>query len=260
MADSFFDTLGKHLFIWSGWVFTVGGAVGSFVLGQANAWIGWLAICTGVLALTGHAFALHRRCRELEEATEKQTARLQEAERKLNEVPLDLVNRIRELIAPQSAADVAAQLAAHADFVVRVQQFIAATSGDIHLRTFIKRDDRLFAIAKVATAALVHLRDDDAFVLVRSAEGLRTDCALMVVHQKPDPAHGVVYFRLVEILSDEVRALEKLAAEREVTGLTGYTLRPACDHGWYGPLESATISDAIKRLAEGLERERGAGT
>ena len=47
MADRFSDTLGKQLFVWSGWVFTVGGTIGSFVLGQANAWIGWLAVLDG---------------------------------------------------------------------------------------------------------------------------------------------------------------------------------------------------------------------
>jgi hypothetical protein len=158
MAGRFSDALGKQIFVWSGWVFTVFGAVGSFVLGQANAWIGWLVVGTGVLALTAHAFALHRRCRELEEANAKQSEYLREAERKLNEVPLDLVNRIRELVTPQTLSDVAGQLAAHADYVLRVRQFMTAVAGDIHLRTFFKRDDKLFAIAKVAEVALTHLR------------------------------------------------------------------------------------------------------
>ena len=260
MADRFWDGFGKQLIFWAAWVFTVGGAIGSFVLGQAYAWIGWLAVLAGVLALSGHAYSLHRRCRELELGNDALTGQLRDAERKLNEVPLDLVNRIQQLVTPQSVTDVAGRLAVHADYVLRVRQFMAAVTGDIHLRTFSKRDDNLFAIAKVAEAALAHLRESDVFMLVRSAEGLRTDCAKMVVHQRPDPAHGVVIFRLVELLSDEVRALERLAAVREITGLTGYTLRPVCDSGWYGAVESATIPEAIKRLAEGLERERGAST
>ncbi len=260
MADRFWDGFGKQLIFWAAWVFTVGGAIGSFVLGQAYAWIGWLAVLTGVLALTGHTYSLHRRCRELAVGNDALTGQLRDAERKLNEVPLDLVNRIQQLVTPQSVTDVAARLAAHADYVIRIRQFMAAVTGDIHIRTFLKRDDKLFAIAKVAGAALTYLREEDAFILVRSAEGLRTDCARLIVHQRPDPAHGVVHFQLVELLSDEVRALERLATAREISGLTGYTLRPVCDPGWYGTLESATIPEAIKRLADGLERERGAST
>jgi hypothetical protein len=94
------------------------------------------------------------------------------------------------------------------------------------------------------------------FILVRSAEGLDTNCALMVVRQTPDPAHGSVHFRLVELLSEEARAIEHLATAGGASGLMGYTLRPVCDTGWYGEIESATIPEAITRLAQGLERER----
>jgi hypothetical protein len=153
MADRLYDALGKQLFVWSGWVFTVGGAIGSFVLGQANAWIGWLAILTGFLALTGHAFALHRRCRELEEGAAIRAEQLREAERKLNEVPLDLVGRIRELVTPQSVTDVAVRLALHADYVLRMKQFVGA-AGDIQLRTFVSRDKAIFAVAKIADKAV----------------------------------------------------------------------------------------------------------
>jgi hypothetical protein len=78
----------------------------------------------------------------------------------------------------------------------------------------------------------------------------------MVVHQTPDPAHGSVYFRLVESLSEQARAIEHLATAGGASGLMGYTLRPRCDIAWYGAVESATIPEAIQRLAEGLERER----
>ena len=255
MADRFWEVLGKQLFVWSGWVFTVGGAIGSFVLGDAYAWIGWLAVLAGVLALTGHSYSLHRRCRELQVGNDDLTVRLREAERKLNEVPLDLVNRIRELITPQSLNDVAARLAAHGDYVLRMRRFVLV-SGDIHLRTFVKRDKAIFAVAKIAATALAHLREKDVFILVRNADGLQTDCALIVVHQTPDPAHGTVHFRLVELFSEEARANEHLATAGGASGLMGYSLRPVCDPGWYGTLESATIPEAIKQLAEGIERER----
>lgn len=255
MAEQVSSSFGRQFFTWSGWVFTVGGAIGSFVLGQANAWIGWLFVLTGLLALTGQTIALSRRCRELDETNTKQTEQLREAERKLNEVPLDLVNRIRELVAPQSAMDFATRLATHADYVIRMVRFANAT-GEIHLRTFLARDKVIFAIAKVTEAALQHLREKDVFLLVRSVDGLNTTCAILIVHQTPDPTHGSVHLRLVEHLSEEARAIEHLATTGGASGLMGYTLRPACDTGWYGGLESATIPEVIRRLAEGLERER----
>ena len=110
MADRFSDAIGKHLLVWSGWVFTVGGAVGSFVLGQANAWIGWLAALTGILALTGHSYALHRRSRELEDRNAKLADQLRDAERKLNDVPLGRKSH-SELVTPQTLTGVAARLA-----------------------------------------------------------------------------------------------------------------------------------------------------
>ena len=82
----------------------------------------------------------------------------------------------------------------------------------------------------------------------------------MVVHQTPDPAHGTVHFRLVELFSEEARAIEQLATAGGASGLMGYTLRPVCNAGWYETLESATIPEAITRLAQGLERERRANT
>ncbi len=255
MPDRFLEILGRQLFVWSGWVFTVGGAAGGFVLGEGYSWIGWLAVLTGLLALTGHSYSTHRRCRDLEAENARATVQLREAERKLNEVPLDILNRIRELVKPQSLAEAAAQLAAHADYVLRMRRFVAA-AGDVHLRTFSQRDGVVFATAKIPTEALSPLREKDVFILVRTADGLRTDCAVMAVHQTPDPAHGVVHFRLTQLLSDDVRAIETLAAAREVTGLTGYTLRPVCDAGWYAALDSTTIPEAITRLAEGLDRER----
>jgi hypothetical protein len=258
MKDRFFDVLGKQLFAWSGWVFTVGGAVGSFVLGQAYAWIGWLSVLAGVLALTGHSFSTHRRCRELEVQNARLADEVREAERKLNEVPLDLVSRIQELVTPRSLTELAAQLATHADYVLRIQRFTAALAGaDVHPRTFVRRDGALYAVAKVPDAALSHPRERDVFVLVRAADGLRTDCALIVVHQPPD--QGLVHFRVAQLLSDDARALEQLAATREVAGLTGYTVRPWGDPGWYAALASATIPEVIVRVAEGLERDRRTG-
>ena len=225
MADTFVEALGKRLFIWSGWIFTIFGAAGSFVLGQATAWIGWLVLATGVVAITAHTLACHRLRRELEQEKANLAAQLREAERKLNEVPLDLVNRIHELVAPRSVTDIAARLAAHADTVIRMSQFAASVTGAIQLRTFTMRDNCLYAIAKVAEKVMSHLREEDVFILVHAAEGLRTDCAIMIVHQRPDPKHGVVYLRVMKALSDDVRTLEQLTATRNVSGLTGYTLR-----------------------------------
>ena len=259
MADRYSDVLGKQLFVWSGWVFKVGGAIGSFVLGQGFAWIGWLAVLTGVFALTAHSYAMHRRCGELEKANTRRDEQLREAERKLNEIPLDLVTRIQEIIAPQSITAIAVQLATHADYVLRMRQFMAV-DREIHLRTFTARDKVIFAVAKIAETAFRYLREKDLFVLLRSAEGLQTECALMVVHQTPDPTHGTIHFRLVNLITEEARAIEHLATAGGASGLMGYTLRPVCDTGWYSQIESATIPEAIKRFGEGLERERSART
>lgn len=256
MGDGYLAVMGRQLFIWAGWVFTVGGAAGSFALGGNYAWIGWLALFTGVLALTGHSYSLHERCRRLEGMNGDLMRQKQEADQKLNEVSLDLLNRIRELVTPRSLADIASQLATHADYVLRIRKFVAALKGEIHLRTFRKRDNSIYAVAKIEDPAISHLRENDVFVLVRSSEGLRTDCALMVVHQTPDADRDVVHFRLLQLISDDARALEQLTTAREVTGLTGYTLRPACDPGWYDSLESVTIPNAIAILVEGLERDR----
>ncbi len=258
MGEGYLAVMGRQLFVWAGWVFTVGGAIGSFALGGNYAWIGWLVVFVGVLALTGHSYSVHQRCRQLEAENGNLTRQKQEADQKLNEVPLDLLNRIREFVTPRSLSDVASELAAHADYVLRIQKFMAALEGEIHLRTFRKRDNAIYALAKIEESAVVHLRENDVFVLVRSSEGLRTDCALMVVHQTPDASRDVVHFRLLDLLSDDARALEQMTTAREVTGLTGYTLRPSCDAGWYDSLETSTIPEAIERLARGLERERRA--
>jgi hypothetical protein len=256
MAEGFWSVMGRQLFVWAGWVFTVGGAIVSLSFGEGSAWIGYLVIAAGLLALTGHAYATHCRCRELEARNGRLAEQLRDADRKLNEIPLAILTRIQELVVSQSLTDTVNRLAAHADFVVRMRQFAAAVTGDIHLRTFVRRDGSLYATAKIGRSAISHLRQQDAFVLVRSSDALRTDCALMVVHQIPDAEGEVVHFRLVELFSDEARALDQHATVRDVSGLTGYTPRPACDTGWYATLESATISEAILRLAQGLERER----
>lgn len=258
MGDGFATVLGRQFLVWSGWVFTVGGAIGSFVLGGGYSWIGWLLVLTGLLALTGHSHASHQGMKVARAERDQAVEQTREAERRLSDVSVDVLNRIRALVTPLPLTEVAARLAAHADYVIRAVRFVAA-AGEVHLRTFVHRGDVLHAAARIPGAALAHLREKDPFVLVRSSEGLRTDCALIVVHQTPDPTHEVAYFRVVQALSDDTRALEQLAAVREVSGLTGYTLRPACDPGWYAALESATIPEAIIRIAQGLERERGAG-
>ena len=98
MSESLIAALGKQLYVWSGWVFTVGGAIGSFVLGQAFAWIGWLFVAVGLLSITSHAFALHRRMRELESANRKLSEQAAQAESRLNAVPIAVIKQLMSIV------------------------------------------------------------------------------------------------------------------------------------------------------------------
>src|SRR5439155_13699462 len=102
MGERFSSLLGRQLFVWSGWVFTVGGAVGSFVQGHGYAWIGWLVVLTVLRALTGHSYVIYQQLQTTRAEHDRLAGQLRDAERKLNEIPLDLLNRIRELVTPQS--------------------------------------------------------------------------------------------------------------------------------------------------------------
>ncbi len=94
MTERFSEALSKQFFVWSGWVFTVGGAIGSFILGQALAWIGWLFVAVGLLAITSHAFVLHRRLREFEKANRGLTDQAAQAEQRMNTVPIALLEQL----------------------------------------------------------------------------------------------------------------------------------------------------------------------
>ena len=176
MADGFVGGLYQHLLFWSGWVFTVGGAVASLWVGREYGWIGTLFAFVGLLALTGFAYQKHRQLRdaELRHRAEKDRldtdiraarAQAEQADRKLNQIPADILLRLEQVIRTHSFAELAGLLGDHAEYVERMLSLAQLMAKPIPLRTFAKRAGALYVEAKLSADALQYLRQDDPFLL-----------------------------------------------------------------------------------------------
>lgn len=269
MAERFTEALGKQLFIWSGWVFTVGGAIGSFVLGQGYAWIGWLTVAVGLLAVTGHAIAMHRRVHELgdehkkrvdelEEANRKLTEQAAEAERRLNAVPMAVLERLARLASASTTAEVMEAVIGHLRRVERIRRFTQLDARPLNPRTFAYEDGRLYAIARLTPperAAMLEI--GDSFQLVRrGANGVAVECARLRVHQPPSA--GTVIFEVIDPTGGEMTALGRLAeSSREVAGITNYFVQPTTHADGYPVFDPDVVAEVIRRVFQELRTPGG---
>jgi hypothetical protein len=210
-SEGYLQLLGKQMIVWSGWVFTVGGAIASLWIGNEFRWIGGLFLLTGILAVTGHSYAVYREVQTVRGERDRLVEELRVAERKLNEVPLTMLAELQAFIAAQSLGEMAARLIDHADYVFRMRQFEAGLNRRIELRSFVRQGGLFFAVAKVPPQALALLHREDRFILVRDVDGLKTDAALLEVNQRPDSNGETLHLRVIRELSEEITHLEALA-------------------------------------------------
>lgn len=269
MPEGFLTGLHRNWFVWSGWLFTVGGTLFGFLAGGAYVWIGALVALAGLSAVTAFAYQLHRELREAENRhtaalnrleSELRTARerTEQAERKLHEVPADILLRLQDFFAANSFHQWVNYLLRHAEYVERMVRFTEQTATrPPSLRAFVSQSGSLYAVARIEEAAIRSLKDGDPFILThKDAKGLFTDSARLVVHQRNE-ADGAVWFRVDAFLSDEMEHLGALAAKKDVAGLTGYSIRPACGVQNFASVNLANASEIVRALAEEIAQSRG---
>lgn len=113
MPEGFLTGLHRNWFVWSGWLFTIGGTLFGFLAGGAYAWMGASVALAGLLAVTAFAYQLHGELREaesrhtialngLESELRAARDRTEQAERKLQEVPADILLRLQDFFAANS--------------------------------------------------------------------------------------------------------------------------------------------------------------
>ena len=257
MSERFTEALGKQFLFWSGWVFTVGGAIGSFVLGQASAWIGWLTVLVGMLAVSSHAFALHRQMRELESANRKLSEQAAQAESRLNAVPIAVIEQLMNIVSRGVSTRIVEAITQKLLQVERLRKFLKPDSKPLNPRTFTIEAGQLYALAKVTPleqAAL--LVEGDTFALVRKgSQGIGVKCARLRVHQLPE--RGTIVFEVFEPTGGEMTALTQLAKEREVAGITGYYIESEIDVSKYPEVDVGIVNLVISRAL--LELDNGIG-
>ncbi len=269
MTEGFGEGLRGHLFHSFSLVFTIGGTIVSLIIVREYWWISLLFVAASYVALGTFAYRRHR---ELDQAqaehrreqdrlrAERQEAvqRAQEAERKLNEVPANILAELQRIIGAHSFKELAGMLVRQADFVERMTSFTRASPKPISLRTFTKQGGGLYALAKVEAEAAAHVRIGDSFLLIRrAANGLETTSARLLVHQLPEPGKDVLMFRIVDYLSDELGHIDRLAQGGDVEGMKGYRVRVACDVARYGRLDMHNLAETIEGLANEIGQFRG---
>ncbi len=262
--EGFLTGLHRSWFAWSGWLFTVAGTVFSLVAGGAYAWVGALVAAAGLVALTALAYQRHQELRQAEgrHATEVgrlegelQTARsrAEQAERKLNEGPADILQRLQATIQRHAFAEVAEGLARHAEYVQRMAALTQVVTRPVVLRTFAKRAGGLYVEGRLSADAIQHLRQDAPFVLeYKDANALVTTSALLRAHQL-DAGKAVVWFRVEGFVGHEMKHVAALAEKQDVPA-KGDTARPVCDVARYGGLELTNLSAAIRALTAEAQR------
>jgi hypothetical protein len=223
MAERFVVGLNQNALFWSSWAFTIAGAV-------ATLWIGWLGMLiafVGIASAMGFAHQKHVEKLAVEKESERIRTLLEDAERKISELPLETMLRIQQIIAASSLRQLMDEVVRYAEYVVRMVRFMES-GRTLNLRTFTMRAGTLYAVSRVERTAIALLKDGDPLILtVKDSSGLVTDSAHIVVHQV-DEKSGSVWFQVRTYLGDEMAHLEALAEKKDVAGLTGYSLRPLC--------------------------------
>jgi hypothetical protein len=267
MTEGFFGGLNRQLIFWSGWVFTVGGAVASLTGSREYAWIAGLVVVVGLAALTVFAYQTHRErvAAEQRHAVEKERLeaeardagrRADEAGRRLTGVSADILARIEAIMEGHAFHSLAAVLIGHAEYIGRMVGLRQMLDRPIAVRTFVKRAGVLYAETKLGGDAVARIRHDDPFFLeFKDANALQTRSAFIRVHQF-DVAKDIVWFRVEYAFSDEIDRIDALA-EKQVVKANGYTARPACDPEAYAKLNWADVTAAIRRLIDDVAQNRG---
>jgi hypothetical protein len=267
LGKGFMREYGRYLWDVGAWVFTVGGAIAALLLANDHFWYSILIFASITLSCLLFAFSRHRKLDKAQEAhqaerqrllAEKDTAvqRLQDAERRLNEVPLDILTKIQTLVATSAYRVIADLLKRHAEIIVRMRSFDdALQKKPLNLRRFTNQADILHVIAKGAGEALQHLREGDAFLLVRiGADGLATDAAVLTVSQQPDLKREVAYFAIARYITDEMGHIKALAAVHDIEGIKGYTIRLPFDVARYDGLDIAHFTTVIDRFMVDIDK------
>jgi hypothetical protein len=253
MREHFWTGWGRHLFSWFAFVFTVGAAIIGLALTTENWWL-WASLLIAVAAVASSAFfayQTHQKAEDLRAEVAREHALRETAERKLNEVPSEMLAVLQRTVAAYAVHELARVLRDRLAYIRRMLDFTEATTKQLSLRKFVRQGGSLYVIAKAEAGAASHVRPADPFVLVRqSPDGLETPCAMLRVHQPPDVEKGVLYFEIVESLSDEIAHVERLAESVDVPKLKGYSVRIACDLEGYEGVDLRNSEAAITRLVQ----------
>jgi hypothetical protein len=264
----------------AGWIFTVVGVVVSLIIVKEYWWLSALILGTIFLSLLLYAYRCHtdlekargshaeelrgveeRRQAELQPLRDElrtATERLRETEGRLSQVGFETVARIEQLLASHSASELSRELTEYARFVGRMCDFKRHSTKPIDLRTIAAQAGGLYVVAKAEGEALCHVAVGDEFRLVKQGQaGVQTPCADLVVHQPPNAAKNVLYFRIKRYLSDEMGHLEQLARSGDVQGIKGYGIELACDVTPYGADDIPNLIRLIQQLVEDIASRRG---
>lgn len=279
-AQQFLGKLGPYLIGWWGFVFTVGGTIGGLVLAREWWWISVLIVLANAGGCFVFAYKAYRseaqakadhaahlaklvdehssEMKQLQLIKQEAEYRREEAERRVNEVPLDIVTKLQSIVQAVSYSDLGRALSACAEIIERHKHFLAAASKPLSLQTLTRIGDRLFALVKAPVDALALLRVDDPFVLVKRADGVELEVVSLLVHQPPDTKKEVAYFAIVPPIPPELETMADLLAKGEVSRIQRYSIRPAYSIAKYTNVELSAVPQAIALLVqEALSRLRG---
>ena len=269
MEEVYWAAMGKRLLFWSGWVFTVCGAIVGLYLSKEYTWVGTLVVLTALIAFGTHSRWVHHRLKEAEQRYQtelgqarqqhrEEVTRREQAEQRLAEVPADALTRLAALVSEGMIHELVGLLRRQADIVGRLQQYNRELTKPLVVRSFQRLQGELYVVARGPSVAIRHLRPGDPFVLHRKSDtGVQIDAARMVVHQPVQPDGDVVQFRVVGAISDDMTHLAGLAVERLVEGIKGYGVEIALDLTGLPALNFAQVAEAIPHLASIVSAARG---
>ena len=269
MVEAFGKEIGRHLLNWSGWLFTVGGTMLALWLTKEHWWLSVLIVLTFAGAALTFSYQNHRQTQKAEErhqsemnaANAREQAameRLQEVERKLNEVPSEILIQLQRIIGQHSTSELGRRIIVRSELIARMKNFSLALNKPLNLRRFFREADLLFVAAKGATEAVAHLRVGDPFLLLRiGTDKLETRIAKLIVQQVAGLEEGVVAFRVTVPFGDEIQQIERLTESTEIAGMRGYRIIPALDLGGYPDVDLRLLAGWVNRTVQDLSSEAG---
>jgi hypothetical protein len=249
VLKGFEKVLGQYLSSSWGFVFTVAGTIVGLVLAGQHWWIAVLIVVANALACGCFAYVKHLGEAKARDEQKTTALKLDEAERKLNEVPLELLAQVNELVNSDSFAAFARLLAESVDVIARHKQFFQLVGKPLAITTFAKPDDHLFVLAKASAEALQQLRVGDTFLLVKKTpSGVEITVANLAVHQQPDLKKEVAYLVVLGPIPPALEPMVGLANQGDMARIRGYSVRPAYDVSRYEEIDLVSVSEAIALL------------